>query len=95
MMAVHPFVWALGLQLWSVRQWDGKKKKKILTVGDFLKILYQATSKRFRVLKIYFMLDVPKYVSRVVFKGGILGGVRQFWSNPYLNSTTVLFDYAI
>jgi len=28
----------------------------------------------------------------VVFKGGILGGVRQFWGNPYLNSTTVLFD---
>jgi len=28
----------------------------------------------------------------VVFKGGILGGVRQFWRNPYLNSATVLFD---
>jgi len=28
----------------------------------------------------------------VVFKGGILGGARQFWGNPYLNSTTVLFD---
>jgi len=28
----------------------------------------------------------------MVFKGGILGGVRQFWGNPYLNSTTVLFD---
>jgi len=28
----------------------------------------------------------------VVFKGGILGGVHQFWGNPYLNSTTVLFD---
>jgi len=25
-------------------------------------------------------------------KGGILGGARQFWGNPYLNSTTVLFD---
>jgi len=35
---------------------------------------------------------IPKYVSRVVFKGGIFGGVRQFWGNPYLNSTTVLFD---
>jgi len=35
---------------------------------------------------------VPKYVSRVVFKGGILGGACQFWGNPYLNSTTVLFD---
>jgi len=33
-----------------------------------------------------------KYVSRVVFKGGILGGTCQFWGNPYLNSTTVLFD---
>jgi len=63
------------------------------------KILYQATSKRFRVFKdiLIFMLDglvifVPRYVSRVVFKGGILGGARQFWGNPYLNSTTVLFD---
>jgi len=28
----------------------------------------------------------------VVFKGGILGGARQFWGNPYLNNTTVLFD---
>jgi len=42
MVAVHPFVWTLGLWLWSVRQWD-----EILTFGDFLKILYQATSKRF------------------------------------------------
>jgi len=30
----------------------------------------------------------------VVFKKGILGGARQFWDNPYLNSTTVLFDKA-
>jgi len=35
---------------------------------------------------------LPKYVSSVVFKGSILGGARQFWGNPYLNSTTVLFD---
>jgi len=50
----------------------------------------------------FFMLDgliyfvkvifVPKYVSRVVFKGGILGGACQFWGNLYLYSTTVLFD---
>jgi len=38
------------------------------------------------------VIFVPKYVSRVVFKGGILGGARQFWGNPYLNSTTILFD---
>jgi len=38
------------------------------------------------------MIFIPKYVSRVVFKGGILGGACQFWGNPYLNSTTVLFD---
>jgi len=38
------------------------------------------------------VIIVPKYVSRVVFKGGILGGARQFWGNPYLNSTTVLYD---
>jgi len=37
------------------------------------------------------VIFVPKYVSRVVFKGGILGGARQFWGN-HLNSTTVLFD---
>jgi len=40
-------------------------------------------------VKVIFIL---KYVSRVVFKGGILGSARQFWDNPYLNSTTVLFD---
>jgi len=28
----------------------------------------------------------------VVFKGNILGGAHQFWGNPYLNSTTILFD---
>jgi len=38
------------------------------------------------------MIFIPKYVSRVVFEGDILGGVRQFWGNPYLNSTTILFD---
>jgi len=38
------------------------------------------------------VIFVPKYVSRVVFKDGILGSARQFWGNPYLNSTTVLFD---
>jgi len=38
------------------------------------------------------VIFVPNYVSRVVFKGGILGGAHQFWDNPYLNSTTVLFD---
>jgi len=46
MVAVHPFVWALGLRLWSLRQRD-----EILTFGIFKKILYQATSKRFRVFK--------------------------------------------
>jgi len=28
----------------------------------------------------------------MVFGGGILGGMRKIWGNPYLNSTTVLFD---
>jgi len=28
------------------------------------------------------MIFVPKYVSRKDFKGGILGGARQFWGNP-------------
>jgi len=40
------------------------------------------------------MIFAPKYVSRVVLKDGILGGAHQFWGNPYLNSTTILFDYA-
>jgi len=43
-------------------------------------------------VKVIFVL---KYVSRVVFKGGILGSARQFWGNPYLNSTTILFGYSI
>jgi len=38
------------------------------------------------------VIFVPKYVFRVVFEGGILGSARNFWGNPYLNSTTVLFD---
>jgi len=33
-----------------------------------------------------------KYVSAMVFGGGILGSVPKIWGNPYLNSTTVLFD---
>jgi len=28
----------------------------------------------------------------MVCGGGILGGARKIWGNPYLNSTTVLFD---
>jgi len=28
----------------------------------------------------------------MAFGGGILGGVHKIWGNPYLNSTTVLFD---
>jgi len=28
----------------------------------------------------------------MVFGGGILGGARKIWGNPYLNSMTVLFD---
>jgi len=28
----------------------------------------------------------------MVFGGGILGGAHKIWGNPYLNSTTVLFD---
>jgi len=38
------------------------------------------------------VIFAPKYVFRVVFEGGFLGGARNFWGNPYLNSTTVLFD---
>jgi len=66
----------------------------------FLKFYIRPPVSDFVLLKIYFVLDglilfrkvifVPKYVSRVVFKDGILGGARQFWGNPYLNSTTVL-----
>ena len=28
----------------------------------------------------------------MIFEGGILGGMSHFWGDPYLNSTTVLFD---
>jgi len=38
------------------------------------------------------MIFVVKYVSAMVFGGGILGGVHKIWGNPYLNSMTVLFD---
>jgi len=38
------------------------------------------------------MIFVAKYVSVMVFGGGILGGAHKIWSNPYLNSTTILFD---
>jgi len=38
------------------------------------------------------VIFAPKYGFRVVFEGGFLGGARNFWGNPYLNSTTVLFD---
>jgi len=41
------------------------------------------------------VIFAPKYFFRVVFEGGFLGGARNFWGNPYLNSTTVLFDYAV
>ena len=39
------------------------------------------------------MIFAAKYVSVMVFGGGILGGTCKIWS--YLNSTTVLFDIAI
>ena len=38
------------------------------------------------------MVFITKDVSRVVFKGGFFGGARNILGNPYLNSTTVLFD---
>ena len=38
------------------------------------------------------MIFVANYVSAMVFRGGILGSARKIWSNPYLNSMTVLFD---
>jgi len=92
----------LGSRLATVRG----SENIILTFGNFFKILYQATSKQFRVFKDIFhvrwinidsvkLIVILKYVSRVVFKGGILGGARQFWGNPYLNSTIVLFDTII
>ena len=38
------------------------------------------------------MIFVAKYVSMMVFGGGILGSAHKIWGNPYLNSTIVLFD---
>jgi len=31
--------------------------------------------------------------SKLLFLGDNFGGACNFWSDPYLNSTTVLFDY--
>jgi len=53
MVAVHPFIWALGLRLWS----DSEIARRNFNFWRFFKILYQGTSKRFRVFKIYFMFD--------------------------------------
>ena len=41
------------------------------------------------------VIFAPKYVFRVDFEGGFLGSARNFWGNPYLKSTTVLFDVVI
>jgi len=38
------------------------------------------------------MIFVAKYISAMVFGGGILGGVHKIWGDLYLNSTIVLFD---
>ena len=35
------------------------------------------------------MIVVAKYISAMVFGGGILGGARKIWGNPYLNSMTL------
>jgi len=32
---------------------------------------------------------------RLVFEDSFFGGMRNIWGNPYLNSTTVLFDYLV
>ena len=56
----------------------------------------------FLFLMLYFMLDglilfrkgdfCGIDVSRMIFEGSILGGTRHFRGDPYLNSTSVLFD---
>jgi len=38
------------------------------------------------------VIFVAKYISAMVFGGGILGGACKIRGNPYLNSTAVLFD---
>jgi len=51
MVAVHPFIWVLGLWLWSVRQWD-----EILTfLVIFLKFYIRPPVNDFVFLKMYFM----------------------------------------
>ena len=56
------------------------------------------------LLMLYFMLDGlilfhkgdyhgVRPLSKMIFEGGILGGTCNFWGDPYLNSTTILFDY--
>jgi len=38
------------------------------------------------------VIFVAKYISAMVFGGGILGSAHKLWGNLYLNSVTVLFD---
>jgi len=89
---VHPFVWALGLQLWSVSE----AVRRNFNFWRFLKKFYiRLPISDLVFLKMYFMLNglisfrkgdfAPKYVFRVVFEDGFLGGMRNFWGNPYLN----------
>ena len=55
MVAVHPFIWALGLRLWSVSE-VVRQRDEILTFGDLKKIYIRPPVSDFVFLKMYFML---------------------------------------
>jgi len=38
------------------------------------------------------VIFVVKDISRIVFEGSIFDSTQNIWGNPYLNSTTILFD---
>jgi len=69
---------------------------KFQVLAIFLKFNIRPPVNIFMFLTLYFMLDrLAKDGSRMVFEGGFFGGMRKIWGNPYLNSTTVLFDLSL
>ena len=52
MVAIHCFVWALGLQLWSASEWVSETEFQVLAI--FIKTQYPAGSKRFHVVNAVF-----------------------------------------
>ena len=98
MVTVRCFVWALGLQLWSVSE----AVRQNFKLRQIFKILYLAVSKHFLVLTLHLMLDglilfcksdfCRLRSSKLDFKRRYFWRHASFQGDSYLNSTTVLFD---